>query len=53
MITKIVKLKLFITYRTERKIINKVMPSLNSPTNEVGARVKTMTGEIVVVLKKE
>ena len=36
-----------------RKIINKVMPSANSPTNEVGARVKTMTGEIVVVLKKE
>ncbi len=36
-----------------RKIINKVMPSLNSPTNEVGTRVKTMTSEIVVVLKKE
>ena len=36
-----------------RKIINKVMPSANSPTNEVGARVKTMTAEIVVVLKKE
>lgn len=36
-----------------RKIINKVMPSVNSPTNEVGARVKTMTAEIVVVLKKE
>lgn len=37
----------------DRKIINKVMPSLNSPTNEVGARVKTMTAETVVVLKKE
>ena len=36
-----------------RKIINKVMPSENSPTNEVGARVKTMTAETVVVLKKE
>lgn len=36
-----------------RKIINKVMPSLNSPTNEPGARVKTMTAETVVVLKKE
>ncbi len=36
-----------------RNIINKVMPSLNSPTNEVGERVKTMTAEIVVVLKKE
>lgn len=36
-----------------RKIINKVMPSVNSPTNEVGARVKTMTAETVVVLKKE
>lgn len=37
----------------DRNIINKVMPSLNSPTNEVGERVKTMTSEIVVVLKKE
>lgn len=36
-----------------RNIINKVMPSVNSPTNEVGARVKTMTAETVVVLKKE
>lgn len=36
-----------------RKIINKVMPSENSPTNEAGVRVKTMTAEIVVVLKKE
>ena len=36
-----------------RKIINKVMPSVNSPTNETGARVKTMTAEIIVVLKKE
>lgn len=37
----------------QRNIINKVMPSLNSPTNETGVRVKTMTDEIVVVLKKE
>ena len=29
------------------------MPSVNSPTNEVGTRVKTMTAETVVVLKKE
>lgn len=36
-----------------RKIVNKVMPSENSPTNEVGARVKTMMAETVVVLKKE
>lgn len=36
-----------------RKILNKVMPSLNSPTNEKGLRVKTMTTETVVVLKKE
>lgn len=36
-----------------RNIIHKVMPAVNSPTNEVGARVKTMTAETVVVLKKE
>lgn len=36
-----------------RNILNKVMPSLNSPTNEKGLRVKTMTTETVVVLKKE
>ena len=36
-----------------RNISNKTMPSLNSPTNEPGARVRTMTKEIIVVLKKE
>jgi hypothetical protein len=36
-----------------RNILNKVMPTLNSPTNEKGLRVKTMTTETVVVLKKE
>lgn len=28
------------------------MPSLNSPTNEVGAKVTTMTNEHIVVLRK-
>ena len=37
----------------KRNIINKVMPSLNSPTNEKGVLVKTMTNEIIIVLKKE
>lgn len=36
-----------------RNISNKVMPSLNSPTNKVGTKVKTMTTETIVVLKKE
>ena len=36
-----------------RNISNKTMSSLNSPTNEPGARVRTMTKEIIVVLKKE
>ena len=36
-----------------RNISNKTMPSLNSPSNEPGLRVRTMTKEIIVVLKKE
>jgi len=36
----------------DRNIINKVMPSLNSPTNESGIKSTTMTMEHIVVLKK-
>ncbi|MBQ2985933.1 MAG: hypothetical protein IJE23_00460 [Tyzzerella sp.] len=36
----------------ERNITNKVMPSLNSPTNEPGKKVKTMNEELIVVLRK-
>ncbi|SHH84339.1 hypothetical protein SAMN02745135_02368 [Caloranaerobacter azorensis DSM 13643] len=36
-----------------RSIPNKVMPSKNSPTNEVGKTVTTMTNEHIVVLRKE
>ena len=35
-----------------RNIINKVMPSLNSPSNESGAKASTMTNEHIVILKK-
>jgi len=35
-----------------RNIHNKSMPSQNSPTNIVGQRVKTMTQESIIVLKK-
>ncbi len=35
-----------------RNIINKVMPSANSPTNEVGKTVTTMNTENIVVLRK-
>lgn len=48
-----IKYGLIHLFSFNRKILNKVMPSLNSPTNEKGARVKTMTSETVVVLKKE
>ena len=37
----------------DRNISNKVMPSLNSPTNETGKKVKTMCEELIVVLRKE
>lgn len=36
-----------------RNIPNKVMPSLNSPTNEAGKKVTTMTNEHILVLRKE
>lgn len=36
-----------------RNIPNKVMPSLNSPTNIPGEKVSTMTNEHIVVLRKE
>ena len=39
-------------YTIDRNIPNKVMPSLNSPTNEAGAKVTTMTNEHIVVLRK-
>lgn len=37
----------------DRNILNKVMPSKNSPTNETGETVSTMVNEHIVVLKKE
>lgn len=40
-------------YTIDRNIPNKVMPSLNSPTNESGKTVTTMTMEHIVVLRKE
>ena len=39
-------------YTIDRNIINKVMPSLNSPSNEAGVKASTMTNEHIVVLKK-
>lgn len=36
-----------------RSISNKVMPSLNSPTNVSGKKVKTMCEELIVVFRKE
>ena len=39
-------------YTLDRNIINKVMPSQNSPTNEVGKKASTMTNEHIVVLRK-
>ena len=40
-------------YTIDRNIINKVMPSQNSPTNETGVKSSTMTNEHIVVLRKE
>lgn len=37
----------------DRNIPNKVMPSLNSPSNEAGKKASTMTMEHIVILKKE
>lgn len=39
-------------YTIGRNIPNKVMPSFNSPTNEAGKKVTTMTNEHIVVLRK-
>ena len=39
-------------YSIGRNIPNKVMPSLNSPTNETGVKVTTMTNEHIVVFRK-
>lgn len=39
-------------YTIDRKIINKVMPSLNSPTNSIGNKVTTMCNEHIVILRK-
>lgn len=39
-------------YTVNRNIINKVMPSLNSPSNETGVKLSTMTNEHIVVLRK-
>lgn len=36
----------------DRNIVNKVMPSANSPTNEAGKTVSTMTVEHIVILRK-
>ena len=44
--------KLEHVYTIDRNIINKVMPSQNSPTNEVGKKASTMTNEHIVVLRK-
>lgn len=40
-------------YTFNRNIVNKVMPSVNSPTNEKGKTISTMMNEYIVVLKKE
>lgn len=39
-------------YTIDRNIINKVMPTRNSPTNESGKKSSTMTNEHIVVLRK-
>lgn len=39
-------------YTIDRNIINKVMPSLNSPTNESGVKAETIANEHIVVLRK-
>ena len=42
----------FVT-KVARNISNKVMPSRNSPTNEVGKLVSTMMNEYIVILRKD
>ncbi len=39
-------------YTVGRNIINKVMPSMNSPTNESGVTSTTMNNEYIVILRK-
>lgn len=39
-------------YTIDRNIINKVMPSQNSPTNKTGEKASTMTNEHIVILRK-
>lgn len=39
-------------HTVDRNIINKVMPVLNSPTNESGIKSSTMTNEHIVILRK-
>ena len=39
-----------VTY--ERKIPNKRMPKLNSPSNKIGEKVTTMCNEFIFILKK-
>lgn len=39
-------------HTVDRNIINKVMPSLNSPTNESGVKSCTMSNEHIVILRK-
>lgn len=36
----------------DRNIVNKVMPALNSPTNESGVKASTMCNEHIIVLRK-
>lgn len=40
-------------YTIDRNIINKVMPSLNSPTNVIGKKSETMCNEHIVILRKQ
>lgn len=47
-----VKYHLELVYIIDRNIPNKVMPSLNSPTNKSGVKSTTMTMEHIVVLRK-
>ncbi len=39
-------------HTVDRNIINKVMPSLNSPSNESGVKSSTMSNEHIVILRK-
>lgn len=45
--------KMDYVYTINRNIVNKVMPSLNSPTNETGQKSETMTNEHIVILRKK